>query len=63
VTCAGGSPVYSWVSNSSSVADGLWAELSGPLALPDCDLSEVQIYVEGPPAGVDLYVDDVIVRP
>ena len=61
VTCMGESAVYSWVSNSSSVSDGIWAELAGPLALPDCELSEVLIYVEGPPAGVDLYVDDVIV--
>jgi endo-1,4-beta-xylanase len=63
VTCTGESAVYSWVSSSSSVADGVWAELSGQLALPDCELSEVQIYAEGPPAGVDLYVDDVMVSP
>jgi endo-1,4-beta-xylanase len=61
VTCAGESAVYSWVSNSSAVGDGAWTELAGPLVLPDCELSEVQIYVEGPPEGVDLYVDDVIV--
>jgi hypothetical protein len=30
--------------------------------LPLCDLSELTIYVEGPAAGVTLYVDDVSVR-
>jgi endo-1,4-beta-xylanase len=61
VTCAGEGAVYSWVSNSSAVSDGVWTDLAGPLALPDCELTEVQIYVEGPPEGVDLYVDDVSV--
>jgi len=61
-TCAG-SDSYGWVSNSSAVLDGVWTELSGPLAVPDCDLTSVLIYVEGPPAGVDLYVDDVLVSP
>ncbi len=63
VSCAGQDDSYAWVSNSSAVLDGAWTELSGALTVPDCELTNVLIYVEGPPAGVDLYVDDVVVSP
>jgi len=63
VSCSGAGDAYSWVSNSSAVSDGVWTELAGPLALPDCDLTQVLLYVEGPPEGVDLFVDDVIISP
>jgi endo-1,4-beta-xylanase len=62
-SCAGESDSYAWVSNSADVVDGVWTELSGALAVPNCELTNVLIYVEGPPAGVDLYVDDVVVSP
>ena len=62
-SCAGESDSYAWVSSSASVVDGVWAELSGALAVPNCELTNVLIYAEGPPAGVDLYVDDVVVSP
>lgn len=55
-----GQTSYAWLVNPVAVADGQWAELKGSLTIPSCtNLSEVQIYAEGPPAGVDLYVDDV----
>jgi len=40
-----------------------WSELQGELALPECDLEEVVVYISGPAAGNDLLVDNVSVRP
>jgi len=59
VTCDGVTS-YSWFVNPVTVNDGQWVELKGTLNIPNCaNLSEVQIFAEGPGAGVDLYVDDV----
>ena len=59
VTCDGQTS-YSWFVNPVTVNDGQWVELKGTLNIPNCsNLTEVQIFAEGPAAGVDLYVDDV----
>ncbi len=49
-------------SRRPAVQQGQWVELKGNLAVPNCALSEVTIYAEGPPAGVDLLVDNVTAR-
>jgi endo-1,4-beta-xylanase len=55
-----GQTTYSWFVNPVAVTDGQWVELKGSLNIPNCNnLSEVQIFAEGPAAGVDMYVDDV----
>jgi GH35 family endo-1,4-beta-xylanase len=55
-----GQTSYSWFVNPTTVTDGQWTELKGTLNVPNCsNLSEVQIFAEGPAAGVDMYVDDV----
>lgn len=56
-----GNETYSWVASPVTVGDGDWVELSGTLSVPDCDVTQVLLYAEGPPGGVDLYVDDVSV--
>lgn len=44
---------------SGETAPGEWVELSGTLDAPTCpDLAELILYAEGPPADLDLYVDD-----
>jgi len=59
VTCDGVTS-YSWFVNPVTINDGQWVELKGTLNIPNCtNLSEVQIFAEGPAAGVDMYVDDV----
>jgi endo-1,4-beta-xylanase len=45
------------------LADGAWVKLSGTLVVPDCTLAEVLVYAEGPPASVDLYIDDAVLAP
>ncbi len=63
IVCDGEDATYSWIASPQAVAPGEWVELSAPLDLPDCALSEVLIYAEGPPGGVDVYVDDVVLSP
>lgn len=59
ITCDG-TTSYAWFVNPVTVNSGQWTELRGTLNIPNCaNLSEVQIFAEGPPAGVDMYVDDV----
>ena len=60
VSCDG-SAAYSWLSNPVAVADGDWVQLKGTLNVPDCNLTQLLVWAEGPGAGVDLYVDDVSV--
>lgn len=51
---------YSWVANNGSVPADTWVELAGTVAIPEtCNLTSLQLYAEGPGAGVNLYIDDV----
>jgi len=52
---------FIWV-NSAQVAEGTWTLLTGDFVVPDCDLSELTLYFEGPDANVDMFIDDVYVR-
>ncbi len=59
IACAGQSDSYAWVGNQVTVADdGQWVKISGTLTIPQCTLTDVQLYAEGG-AGADLYIDDV----
>ncbi len=53
---------FARVGLSAAATEGDWVLLSGEIAVPECELSDVLFYVEGPPGGVDLYVDDAEVR-
>jgi endo-1,4-beta-xylanase len=57
-----GVETYSWLASPLPVQQGQWVELKGTLAVPDCNVTEVLIYAEGPPAGVDLLLDNVTAR-
>ena len=39
--------------------DTEWTLLEGTFTPPLCTLDELDIYIEGPPSGVDIFVDDV----
>jgi|GEM_PF-555234 len=54
------SPSYNWIGSTTVPSGTSWTQLSGTVAVPNCDLARLQIYVEGG-AGADLYVDDVTV--
>ncbi|SMF38509.1 Endo-1,4-beta-xylanase, GH35 family [Alteromonadaceae bacterium Bs31] len=56
--CAAGGEAYHQL-YSTTVNDSDWTELQGSIVLPNCDLTQVFLYFDGPAAGVDIYIDDV----
>ena len=42
--------------------DAGWSLLVGAVTVPSCAATELTVYFENPPAGTDLYVDDVSLR-
>jgi hypothetical protein len=63
IQCAGEDAQYGWIAAPQTVNENQWVELSAPLNVPDCTLEEVLIYAEGPPGGVNLFLDDVVLAP
>jgi hypothetical protein len=61
VHCAGEEASYLHIADATG-GNASWTQLSGAFTVPTCTLSELSLYVEGPAAGVNLYVDDVGVR-
>ncbi len=61
VTCDGTDDYINIV--AARATPGTWTELSGSVTLPSCTLEAADLYVEGPPAGIDLYFDDVSLAP
>lgn len=63
--CMGLSDQYLTLRQVSAASDAAWSELKGgTFTVPGsdaCDIVQVLVYVEGPPPGYDLYVDDVTV--
>ena len=53
-----------YVPIASATGNGqTWTELAGLFSVPACPTMQLQIYVEGPPSGVEFYVDDVSAFP
>jgi cellulase/cellobiase CelA1 len=49
-----------WITVAAGTATNLgWVQLSGSVEVPNCPLTELAIYAEGPSPNVVLYVDDV----
>jgi GH35 family endo-1,4-beta-xylanase len=46
----------------TTASNGGWSLLTGSVALPTCAATELVAYFEGPPGGVDIYVDDASLR-
>lgn len=61
IGCAG-TDNYSWLINPTPVTEGGWVQLTGQLNVPQCELTDLLIYAEGPAGGVDIFIDDVSVR-
>lgn len=56
-----GEPQYQWAA-SGTANNSEWTEISGSFTLNVTGtLTELFVYVEGPDAGIDLYVDDMVV--
>ncbi|HKO47109.1 MAG TPA: endo-1,4-beta-xylanase [Polyangiaceae bacterium] len=52
---------YAWLVNPVTVADGAWVKMTGTLSVPNCNLTNALVYLEGPGTGIDIYVDDAVV--
>jgi hypothetical protein len=63
--CTGLSDQYVTLQQVSAASDAAWTELKGgKLSVPGsdvCDIVQVVVYMEGPPPGYDLFIDDVTV--
>jgi hypothetical protein len=44
---------------SVPITTDTWNYISGSFVMPSCTVATASVYVEGPPAGVDMYVDDI----
>lgn len=61
ITCAGAPDQFARI-GTASATDSAWTQLTGTLTVPSCPLSGLIVYFEGPPAGVNEYIDDVELR-
>jgi GH35 family endo-1,4-beta-xylanase len=61
ITCSGAPDVYQQIA-SATATNASWVELSGTFTVPACPLVDFEIYLEGPGAGEDLYIDDASVE-
>lgn len=61
IVCNGQPDQYIGIS-SALASDTDWTKLQGVISIPQCQLNEFLLYVEGPATGVDLLVDDVELR-
>jgi len=60
-SCIGVADSYQTL-GSGTATSTRWAELDGTFTVPLCQISELDLYVEGPQPGVNLLVDDVAVE-
>jgi hypothetical protein len=58
--CQGASTVYTRIAEATATNTG-WVQLNGTVAVPNCTLTELVVYAEGPRTNVVLYIDDVSV--
>lgn len=60
-TCSGAADVYQQIASGTATDTG-WVQLSGTIVVPLCSLVELDLYAEGPAAGVNLLADDASVQ-
>ncbi|KAF8681782.1 hypothetical protein HU200_045220 [Digitaria exilis] len=61
VQTADGRQQYLAVGKSSTVSDKEWVQLQGKILL-NSTVAKASIYIEGPPAGVDVLLDSLVVK-
>ncbi|WP_019602342.1 endo-1,4-beta-xylanase [Teredinibacter turnerae] len=61
-TSCDGEDVYSWIANAEGVAADEWFTLAGEITVPDCELTDLMMYVQGPSGGAEIYLDNVQVN-
>ncbi|XQW86478.1 endo-1,4-beta-xylanase [Thalassotalea piscium] len=61
-TCEGEEAVYSDAGPGVTVSDNEWTLVSGTFTTPDCNLTELSVYFSNAAVGVDMYIDDTILK-
>jgi len=61
--CSGDSSSSFTEVSSPSPAQNYWQWYSGTFVAPSCALEDFSLYIEGPPGGEDIYVDEFRVEP
>lgn len=61
-TCDDGSEAYNWAGGATAY-DTQWSEIIGSVTIPECNLTEVSLYFDGPDASINTLLDDVSVTP
>jgi hypothetical protein len=59
--CSGQSQSFTGLAFATA-NNSTWVELNGTMTVPNCTLTTANFYIEGAPAGTDIYLDDVTVR-
>jgi hypothetical protein len=59
--CDGGAANFNFLAGATANAS-TWTQLQGTLVAPSCNLTTANFYIEGAPADVDVYLDDVEMR-
>ncbi|MEZ9370996.1 endo-1,4-beta-xylanase [Shewanella sp. 10N.286.51.B2] len=61
-TCEGSEAVYTEAGPAVTVSDSEWTLVSGTFTPPDCELTELSVYFSNAAVGVDIYLDDAVVK-
>jgi endo-1,4-beta-xylanase len=61
-SCEGGSAVYSDAGPAVTVSNSEWTLVSGTFTTPDCELTELAVYFSNAAVGVDMYLDDAVLK-
>lgn len=61
ITCTGAADQFMRI-GTASATDSAWTQLTGTLTVPTCPLSSLIVYFEGPPVGVNEYIDDIALQ-
>lgn len=60
--CDGGATTYPSIVTGTA-SNTAWLDLSGTYTVPVCvNWTKLEFYVEGPPAGIDIFIDDMVIR-
>ncbi len=61
-TCEGEEALYVDAGPAVTVSNSEWTEVSGTFTTPDCNLTELSVYFSNAAVGVDMYLDDALIK-
>lgn len=61
-TCEGGEATYTDAGPAVTVSDTEWTKVSGTFTTTDCVLTDLSVYFSNAAVGVDMYLDDAVLK-